>query len=66
VTKKVVLADCACAGAAAVKPAARQKHAAEIILVNVDIDSSGLFFAGYFCELFLRIAVAISLNGRAG
>jgi hypothetical protein len=62
-----VLADCARAGCAAVRDAARQKHTGEIILANVDIDSSRLFLqvisAGYFCRVFLRIAFCF--NGRA-
>src|ERR1700723_2013750 len=52
VTKNVVPADCARAGCAAIKVAARQ-HTGEIILANVDIDSSELLFAICFCDWFL-------------
>src|ERR1700733_10025008 len=52
VTKNVVSADCARAGCAAIKVAARQ-HTDEIILANVDIDSSELLFAICFCDWFL-------------
>src|ERR1700733_14367259 len=57
VTKNVVSADCARAGCAAIKQAARQKHTDEIILANLDIYSSEflceLLFAICFCELVL-------------
>src|SRR5580700_5227376 len=61
VTKKVVLADCAWAGCAAINETARHKHAGEIILMKMDID----FLRITFCRSFLRIAKLLLIDRPA-